>query len=213
MAKTTVGFSRRRVSLRLNTILMQRILILLLAALCVASCGRRRNASPQQTETTASRPRVFLPAIAPSGLSPEEQRDYLRWHYWDRFDFADTLFVSLADTVQMVEAYARYIALISDRPADSAPMDSLMHRPRRRSRCSTISRCLPIRCCTTPTRPCATTNSTSPCFGRSSPALLRRIRAHCPAVRPEHGHAEPSRQPANDFAIRSLRGLRERFTA
>lgn len=128
MAKTTVGFSRRGVSLRLNTILMQRILILLLAALCVASCGRRRNASPQQTETTASRPRVFLPAIAPSGLSPEEQRDYLRWHYWDRFDFADTLFVSLADTVQMVEAYARYIALISDRAADSAPMDSLMHR-------------------------------------------------------------------------------------
>ncbi len=112
----------------LTTKLMQRILIILLAALCVVSCGRRRSAPSQQSDATASRPRVFLPAIAPAGLSPEEQRDYLRWHYWDRFDFADTLFVTHADTVQMVEAYARYIAVISDRPADSAPMDSLMRR-------------------------------------------------------------------------------------
>ena len=60
--------------------------------------------------------------------SPEEQRDYLRWHYWAGFDFADTLFVREADTAQMVEAYARWVALISDRPADAAPMDSLMRR-------------------------------------------------------------------------------------
>ena len=107
---------------------MQRILIILLAALCVAACGRRRSAPSQETAVSASRPRVFLPAIAPAGLSPDEQRDYLRRHYWDRFDFADTLFVSEADTVQMIEAFARYIAVLFDRPADSAPMDSLMRR-------------------------------------------------------------------------------------
>ena len=107
---------------------MQRILILLLAALCVVSCGRRRSAPSQDTAASDTRPRVFLPAIAPSGLSPEEQRDYLREHYWDRFDFADTLFTVRADTLQMVEAYARYIALISDRPTDGAPVDSLMRR-------------------------------------------------------------------------------------
>ena len=107
---------------------MQRILIILLAALCVAACGRRRSAPSQETAVSASRPRVFLPAIAPAGLSPDEQRDYLRRHYWDRFDFTDTLFVSEADTVQMIEAFARYIAVLSDRPADSAPMDSLMRR-------------------------------------------------------------------------------------
>ena len=107
---------------------MQRILIILLAALCVAACGRRRSAPSQETAASASRPRVFLPALAPAGLSPDEQRDYLRRHYWDRFDFTDTLFVSEADTVQMIEAFARYIAVLSDRPADSAPMDSLMRR-------------------------------------------------------------------------------------
>ena len=105
---------------------MYRIALILALALFAASCGGLRS-RPQQT-ACVSQPRVFLPAIAPARLSPQEQRDYLRWHYWDRFDFADTLFVREADTAQMVEAYARWVALISDRPADAAPMDSLMRR-------------------------------------------------------------------------------------
>ena len=112
---------------------MQRILILFLTLLCVVSCGRRRSAPSQEAAVPAPRPRVFLPAIAPAGLSPDGQRDYLREHYWDRFDFADTLFVTGTDTMQMIEAYARYIMLISDRPTDAAPMDSLM-------RCASASR-------------------------------------------------------------------------
>ena len=83
---------------------MYRIALILALALFAASCGGRRS-RPQQT-ACVSQPRVFLPAIAPARLSPQEQRDYLRWHYWDRFDFADTLFVREADTAQMVEAYA-----------------------------------------------------------------------------------------------------------
>ena len=104
---------------------MYRIVVILLAALCAVSCGRR--ASRQQT-SAAPQMRVFLPAIAPSSLSDDAKRDYLRWHYWDRFDFADTLFIREVDTVQMVEAYVRWIALISDRPTDGVPMDSLMRR-------------------------------------------------------------------------------------
>ena len=104
---------------------MYRIVVILLAALCAVSCGRR---SSRQQTSAAPQMRVFLPAIAPSSLSDDAKRDYLRWHYWDRFDFADTLFIREVDTVQMVEAYVRWIALISDRPTDGAPMDSLMRR-------------------------------------------------------------------------------------
>ena len=104
---------------------MQRLLILTLAVLCAVSCGRR-NPSTQGQDVAL--PKVFLPALAPAELSPEEQRDYLRWHYWDRFDFADTLFLAQADTLRMLEDYARYIAVISDRPTDPAPMDTLMRR-------------------------------------------------------------------------------------
>lgn len=93
--------------------------------LCAVSCGRR---SSRQQTSAAPQMRVFLPAIAPSSLSDDAKRDYLRWHYWDRFDFADTLFIREVDTVQMVEAYVRWIALISDRPTDGVPMDSLMRR-------------------------------------------------------------------------------------
>lgn len=105
---------------------MSRTVLILLAALCAVSCGGRR--SSQQQTSAAPQMRVFLPAIAPSGLSDDGKRDYLRWHYWDRFDFADTLFIREVDTVQMIEAYVRWIALISDRPSDGAPMDSLMRR-------------------------------------------------------------------------------------
>ena len=104
---------------------MYRIVVILLAALCAVSCGRR---SSRQQTSAAPQMRVFLPAIAPSSLSDDAKRDYLRWHYWDRFDFADTLFIREVDTVQMVEAYVRWIALISDRPTDGVPMDSLMRR-------------------------------------------------------------------------------------
>lgn len=105
---------------------MRRLSVLLFLSLAVVSCGRRRSAPA--AETTAVQPAVFLPAIAPSHLAPEEQREWLRWHYWDHFDFTDTLFLRRADRVQMFESYARYIALISDRPADGAAMDTLMRR-------------------------------------------------------------------------------------
>ena len=88
---------------------MKRILSILLAALCLASCGggsSRRKAA----DTASDAPRVFLPALAPARMSPDEQRDYLRWHYWDNFDFSDTLFLARADTLQLVEAYVRYVA-------------------------------------------------------------------------------------------------------
>ena len=112
----------------IKNVFMQRLLILSLVVLCAVSCGRRRVSSGTVDSSDVPHPKVFLPALAPSHLSLEEQRDYLRWHYWDRFDFADTLFLSGTDTLQMIDAYARYIMLISDRPTDPAPMDSLMRK-------------------------------------------------------------------------------------
>lgn len=102
------------------------VLIGCLLAVC-AACGGR-NARQQADAGERPAVRVFLPVIAPSQLDPEGKRDYLRRHYWDRFDFADTLFVREADTMQMLRAYATYISLLSDRPTERAPMDSLMRR-------------------------------------------------------------------------------------
>ena len=105
---------------------MYRTLVLILAAVGLAACRGRAPRRPAATtaETTA----VFLPAIAPAALAPEERVEWLRWHYWDNFDFADTAFLARADTLQLFEAYARYVQLLFSVPTDGAPMDSLMRR-------------------------------------------------------------------------------------
>lgn len=106
---------------------MKRLSILLLCVLVVmTSCGRRRKAPA--SDAAAPQPAVFLPAIPPSRLSAAEQQEWLRWHYWDRFNFSDTLFLTRVDSSQLFEAYARYVVLLGGRPTDGAPMDSLMRR-------------------------------------------------------------------------------------
>lgn len=105
---------------------MYRTLVLILAAVGLAACGGRAPRRP--AATTAETPAVFLPAIAPAALAPEERVEWLRWHYWDNFDFADTTFLARADTLQLFEAYARYVQLLFSVPTDGAPMDSLMRR-------------------------------------------------------------------------------------
>ncbi len=73
----------------------------------VASCGGRRNAAPASDVKV---PRVFVPALAPAALTDNASRlDYMRDHYWDNLDFADTLFLAEIDTLQMMRAYVDYI--------------------------------------------------------------------------------------------------------
>ncbi len=103
--------------------------LLFFSVVClVVACGGRQQRQPDATVEPAHIPRVFLPAIPPSRLTAEEATEWMRWHYWDKFDFADTLFIAEIDTAQMVQAYARYISLLSMKPTDGAPIDSLMRR-------------------------------------------------------------------------------------
>lgn len=118
------GAERSR-TMNVKRMSMRRILLILLSLAAVA-CGGRRNSATQQPASAA--PRVFLPALPPAALPPAERTEWLRRHYWDRFDFADTTFLTEADTAQLVEAYARYVALLMADPTDGAPMDSLMRR-------------------------------------------------------------------------------------
>ncbi len=104
---------------------MRHFLIFTVVLLAV-SCGGRRQQQPAAEEAAA--PRVFLPAIAPSRLTDEERLEWSRWHYWDKFDFTDTLFIAQADTAMLFQAYANYISLLSIQPNDGAPIDSLMRR-------------------------------------------------------------------------------------
>ena len=62
---------------------------------------------------------------APTLATPEQQAAYLRDHYWDKFDFADTLYCTKADTVEMLHAYANYVQNFVG-PIDQEPIRKLM---------------------------------------------------------------------------------------
>ena len=104
-------------------------LIIIAFAFCLTACGGQKNPSTQaQAQTETAMPREFQPPMPPAQLSAEGQRDYMRAHYWDTFDFTDTLFVKQADTAQMVRAYADWVVMLFNEPTNGAPLDSLMRR-------------------------------------------------------------------------------------
>lgn len=101
------------------------VFAIIAAALLASACtGRRGGANGADVKI----PRVFVPALVPSTLVGDEARkEYMREHYWDNLDFADTMFLAEIDTVQMLEAYARYVAAFVA-PDDGAPIARLMEK-------------------------------------------------------------------------------------
>jgi len=100
-----------------------RYFLIPVVVLFFAACTGRQ----QQQQQPAADPDISQ--SAPRRMTVKEQIDHLRWHYWDDFDFSDTLFLKRADTLQMLNAYAKYIEnlLVID-PMDTAPLDSLMRK-------------------------------------------------------------------------------------
>lgn len=111
------------------------ITILVVAAFCGATACRQQAGGGDKSKDTATEQgamvkpvRKFIPALPPSTLNPEEHRAYMVDHYWDKFDFSDTLFIAEVDTSHMATAFAIYAAgYVPDSLAHSA-MSRLMQR-------------------------------------------------------------------------------------
>lgn len=86
-------------------------------------------ASSSSSATIAAKPaKVFVPAIAPSSFTQEQKMRYMNEHYWDKFDFSDTTFISQADTATMLTSYAVYaVGCVPDSLIDKS-MKNLMQR-------------------------------------------------------------------------------------
>ena len=97
---------------------------ILLALLALSGCANRNKAD---VKTIRPKSYTFRYVEAPALLSNEEQRLYMREHYWDKFDFADSLYTTKADTTQMLRAYATYLSNFVD-PRDATPIHRLMQR-------------------------------------------------------------------------------------
>lgn len=65
--------------------------------------------------------------MPPAQATPEAQFQYMVDHYWDRFDFSDTLFIERVDSVQMMQALAEYISSYVG-PYNGEPIRKLMKK-------------------------------------------------------------------------------------
>ena len=95
----------------------------ILCLLCLVACG-----GSQQKATKAKQAKKsyrFSHVIPPAHLVQTEVGPWMAEHYWDRFDFADTLFCQRADSTEMMRVYAEYVASFVG-PYNGEPIKKLM---------------------------------------------------------------------------------------
>lgn len=107
---------------------MTRFIIYMVMAVVMVACGgegasQRRSADKESRAEVYHFPRV----VAPAYMTERERADYMREHYWDKFDFSDTLFIARVDTVEMLRVYAGYVANFVG-PTNGEPIRRLMER-------------------------------------------------------------------------------------
>lgn len=108
--------------------MFSRTLVMLAAVALLTSCGGRQTSKETAQQTKAQPARVFLPPVAPASLDAEQTCDYVKTHYWDNFNFADTVFIREIDTVDMIEAFAKYVILLTDDPTNGEPMREIAQK-------------------------------------------------------------------------------------
>lgn len=70
---------------------------------------------------------TFRYVSPPSGLTDSARVAYMRDHFWDNFDFADSLATQRADTTEMLRAMSIYVADYVG-PTNQAPIRAMMQK-------------------------------------------------------------------------------------
>ena len=97
--------------------------LIYILALVIAAIG----CTPKQKSGEVAKSYRFSYVQVPMQATEEQQFAYMRDHFWDKFDFADTLYCTKADTVEMCRAYAMYVQNLVG-PVDQEPIRKLMQR-------------------------------------------------------------------------------------
>lgn len=100
-----------------------RYLHAIILALLVATVG----CTPKKSKSEAPKSYAFRYVQPPLQVAEEQLFAYMRDHFWDKFDFADSLYTTKADTVEMCRAYALYVQNFVG-PIDQEPIRKLMKK-------------------------------------------------------------------------------------
>ena len=112
---------------------MKRVCIAIFLAIAIAGCSSqpKQSKDPQsdqkQAEAQPQKSYRFSRVKPPVFMSEEQQRTYMRDHFWDKFDFNDSLVTTKADTMEMLQFFAAYVAFYVDK-LDQEPIRKLMER-------------------------------------------------------------------------------------
>lgn len=96
----------------------------LTAILLIALCW---GCSPKQGKSEPAKSYRFHFVQPPLHILDEQIPAYMRDHFWDKFDFADTLWTTKADTTEMLKAFTAYVVGYVG-PIDQEPIRKLMQR-------------------------------------------------------------------------------------
>ena len=83
--------------------------------------------SPKQDKSTPAKSYRFSYVDPPLHVNNEQIPSYMRDHFWDKFDFADTLWTTKADTMDMLKAFTSYVVGYVG-PIDQEPIRKLMQK-------------------------------------------------------------------------------------
>lgn len=87
----------------------------LLLCLLFMACSGNKTTNGQQTDNLPQR--TFETVPVPVMISdPEERFEYAAKHYWDKFDFADTVYIHLPEVTE--QAFANYIGFLGYLPIE-----------------------------------------------------------------------------------------------
>lgn len=102
---------------------VRHIIFILCITLSLAGCDntKRNKANCQQKSYR------FVAPLPPMQVAEEQQRAFMQEHYWDKFDFTDSLYTTKADTTEMIQAYGNYIAHFVG-PTNQEPVRRLMRK-------------------------------------------------------------------------------------
>lgn len=105
---------------------MLRLFIAVIILFVTIACGHRTT---QMTGAVAdaSEKSLFFPSMPPDSLTPEQRIAYMRDHFWDNLDFADTVWLASTDTTHMLRAFHEYVRYFVT-PDDPTPLVSLMQK-------------------------------------------------------------------------------------
>ena len=104
-------------------------LIVSASVMLLVACGGQSAKKEIAERGTASATKSYhFRTVQPPAMATDEDKfAYMAEHYWDKFDFADTLFITHADTAEMARAYAVYVANFVA-PTEQGPIRELMQR-------------------------------------------------------------------------------------